>query len=80
MGLVFTTGYTSLVLLYLLPTYTTYRPLVKLIFNYVSWEVTLHVHVIQFRFGMICHVCDVGWSVVYDGKYVNVTGDARHDR
>ena len=29
---------------------------------------------------MICHVFDVGWGVVYDGKNVNVTGGARHDR
>ena len=40
----------------------------------------MRVHVTQLRFGVTFHVCDVGWSVVYDGKNVNVTGGARHDR
>jgi len=34
-------------------------------------------HIIQIRFGVTCHVYDVGWSVVYD---MNAAGDTRHDR
>ena len=33
--------------------------------NYVSGEVSWHLRVIQIRFGVTCHVYDVGWSVVY---------------
>ena len=40
----------------------------KLIFNYVSGEISLHLRIIQLWFGiMTCHVCYDGWSVWSSG-------------